>query len=483
MASAWLTARQPTFAFYMLPTRFWELGGGFLLRLYLSVERSDTVRARTAAIASIWGAAALAALAWASWSTDARSFPFPGAILPCAGAFGVIALVWCHPGMWLDRLLASRLPVFFGNISYSLYLWHWGVIVMMRWTIGLDSLPLQVSALLMSILLAWLSYTYVEQRFHNSARRADRPTIRFFVGYIAAISSLMAACVVGYFVKPEIGLAAADEVDVWDPYAAPPPTPCEAAKHEAGLGAGMEIIFPTHCTTSATPRLIVIGDSHAGAYQRTLWRIAGMGRYEPHLLTMGGCRLVDVTQVPVVPSCNTFQQLALERAKALARPGDVIFLPGLHTARYAVGQAHPQRAPRPLNASMIVASRERLANLASLGLPIIVEGAKPVAPVDQYRCADWFNRANPDCRPSPSYSLADVARRVSIADEGIQQATVRLPGVIVWHPAPLLCERERCPGYLDGKPLYFDTDHLTAYGNDRVAPDLLRVLETMHSRH
>lgn len=478
--SAVLTTRAPVFAFYMLPTRFWELGAGFLLRVWLTDERVARIEARGDVFLSVGAVLALVILALTLWHTDPRAFPFPGAILPCLAALLLIGVLWCGPGLWADRLLSMRPFVWFGDVSYSLYLWHWGVIVFMRWTVGLHTLPLQLFAFALMLILAWASYEGVEKRFHNQRRRAEPPSSAIFARYGAVAAGLLLFCAGGYLLKPAIGLAQADRADIWEPGSRPPiPSTCSTNKQVDALGPGIEVTFPGSCVRPGTARLIVMGDSHAGAYQRTLWRIAASGAFEPHLLTLGGCRVVYVTQVPDIARCPEFQRVAFARVRALARPGDVLFLPGLQTPRYArVEAGGPITPPRPIDSGKILESRDHLRDYAALGIPVIVEAPKPTMPMEVYRCGDWFNRGNPDCAIPPGGTAAERWRRMAPTREAMRRVVAGMPGVTLWDPTLWLCRNEECPAYLQGRPLYFDMDHLSGYANDRLTGPLLAAVRS-----
>lgn len=471
-----LTLRAPTFAFYMLPTRFWELSIGFLMRVLLDEERTEQISAATASFAGALAAAAILGLAGSMIFTDPLGFPFPGALLPSFSTLVLLAVVWCHPATWASKLLSLRPAMHVGNISYSLYLWHWGVIVLMRWTVGIESLPQQLFAAALMLGLAELSYRYVELVFHNDRARSQPPSGGLFLrfGAIAAFVSLF--CIGAGLTKPQFGWAAANDVASWDPYRRPPiPADCPTDKEMTGLGSGMLIRFPASCTAIDAPTLYILGDSHAGAYQRAAWRIAASGRYRVELLTLGGCRPVMISQLPAIPGCPEFLKLAFAHIKTGARPGDVLFLPSLQTTRYRDENGNPL-APRPLDRRQIEMSRARVHELTRLGPVVVIEGAKPVMPAQLYRCADWFNRLNPECGALAAANTAEASQRAELAGAGLAIVAANQPGVTVWEPKAMLCPRNRCAAYLNGKPLYFDTDHLSAYANDLLLPSLTGAL-------
>jgi hypothetical protein len=107
---------------------------------------------------------------------------------------------------------------------------------------------------------------------------------------------------------------------------------------------------------------------------------------------------------------------------------------------------------------------------------VIVEGAKPVAYVDLYRCADWFSRPNPACRPTGDASPAETRARLDAANRGVAMVVAGSPATL-WRPDKTLCHDGLCPDYIDGRPVYFDTDHLSAFANDLVLPSLLAAVD------
>ena len=164
--SMWLTDASPARAFYLLPTRVWQLGVGGLLAL---IGVMGTSR-RAGALA--W--AGLAAVAVAGVALTAE-MPYPGlgALLPTAGA---VALLYggAAPG-GPARLLAAAPLRFLGKISYSLYLWHWPLLVLpiMFLERALTGVEI-VASVAAAIGGSWLSWRFVEQpfRYGDRSRRA-----------------------------------------------------------------------------------------------------------------------------------------------------------------------------------------------------------------------------------------------------------------------------------------------------------------------
>ncbi len=160
--SAGLTAAKPEASFYLLPTRFWELGAGALLAL--SEER---LKLHTSAIYG-WAGATLIGISFFFISTKSV---FPGivATLPVAGA--VLTILGARAGNSPARFLSSSPMRGIGLISYSLYLWHWPVLVLgsRMFIKGPDAWESMI-LISVSVLLAWFSWKFVEAPFRKTGR-------------------------------------------------------------------------------------------------------------------------------------------------------------------------------------------------------------------------------------------------------------------------------------------------------------------------
>lgn len=163
--SLWLTDASPARAFYLLPTRVWQLGAGGLLALLLVAGVS-----RRAGLIAWLG---LGTILFASVVLTAE-MPYPGlaALLPTLGAAALLYGGGAPSGPL--RALTSVPLRFLGKISYSLYLWHWPLLVLPVLWLERALSPVEVTAAVTaSIGVAWLSWRFVEQPFrYGSASRS-----------------------------------------------------------------------------------------------------------------------------------------------------------------------------------------------------------------------------------------------------------------------------------------------------------------------
>ncbi len=156
VSSELIVRDHPSAAFYLLPTRAWELLMGTLVATFSGRLEPG----RKLAEAEAWIGSLLIALPLFLYDENTR-FPGITAFPPCLGTAMLI-----HAGEStrhsLSRILSWRPTVQIGLISYSLYLWHWPVFVFATYLLGPQTWPYRVSLVLLSGALAVLSWKYVE---------------------------------------------------------------------------------------------------------------------------------------------------------------------------------------------------------------------------------------------------------------------------------------------------------------------------------
>jgi peptidoglycan/LPS O-acetylase OafA/YrhL len=150
--------------FYWSSARAWELLIGALAAL-------NPMRRLPPLAENAFSGLGLGLIAFAVLRFDDAT-PLPGlwSLLPTLGA--VLVICFAHSGTLAHRLLSAKVAVFIGLISYSAYLWHQPVLVFARLGFGPLTTPLAAAALVLSLLLAWLSWRYVEAPFRQRGPQA-----------------------------------------------------------------------------------------------------------------------------------------------------------------------------------------------------------------------------------------------------------------------------------------------------------------------
>lgn len=187
LAFVYLSNRNQAAAFYAMPTRFWELGAGCLA--YSILNRCGGPPFAVIARIGRWSVVPLALLVVAL-SLRRDLFASSTIVVVFLTTF-IIAIL--QPETTAYRLLSSRAAVFLGRISYSLYLWHWSVLTISRWTIGIHwwSAPFQAGLMLV---LAIGSYRFMERPLRHAEWSTVRwKTIGLGVGALFGVTVLLVA--------------------------------------------------------------------------------------------------------------------------------------------------------------------------------------------------------------------------------------------------------------------------------------------------
>jgi peptidoglycan/LPS O-acetylase OafA/YrhL len=193
----------PVATFYSPLTRFWELLIGSLLA-YVTVFQAKYPKLAINSIAQAniysWIGCGLF-IAGLLLINKESSFPGGWALLPTLGA---ALMIKAGPSAWFNRVvLGNSVLVWFGLISYPLYLWHWSLLSFSRiLSSSVPELEIRIGVVALSVLLSWLTYRFVEKpiRFGNGIQF----NITFLGKWFVSKKTITIALVVGLFL---IGLA------------------------------------------------------------------------------------------------------------------------------------------------------------------------------------------------------------------------------------------------------------------------------------
>ncbi|OWQ49063.1 hypothetical protein CDL60_04125 [Roseateles noduli] len=194
----------PAFAYYMLPTRAWELMIGAFVAFYYSNHNIRKHGRRASEFGSLLG---FALIGYSIFAFNDRT-PFPGlyAVVPTLGA--ALIIIFATPSTLVGRLLSTKPFLWTGLISYSAYLWHQPLLAFARQR-SLDNpehgwlLPLLAC---LTLPLAYLTWRFVERPFRNK-HRISRKTV--FGLTVVCSAAFFALGLIGHVTKglPEVRLA------------------------------------------------------------------------------------------------------------------------------------------------------------------------------------------------------------------------------------------------------------------------------------
>ncbi|WP_342359346.1 acyltransferase family protein [Terrarubrum flagellatum] len=485
IACGLLTLKRWEYAFYLPIARFWEMGAGVCLYLAIGrwkprFETLPASRVNAIALASIVAMAG-------SFAIPATIFsPFPTALIPVAASCALIACVTARQETSVAQALSMRAPVAIGRISYSLYLWHWPVFVLFRWTAGLDSLFNCVIAAGLALALSVASFVFVETPTRRFNWRSHISAYRFIPAALAVIVLCAGGAAALFQLRSRITLSVTGDTAAWYPVERPARAgqACRASKSIVNeQGARVAVWTATGCAHEPSNRVLhVVGDSHADAYTPMVSRFAMDTGMTVRIYTSAGCAFIPLYR-PVSDldkDCHAAHDRLARALSDAAKPDDIVFLASLRLPRFhdqwgGVEELRQRRSdsdPDGARRNAIVQEAVALLRpLADRGVRIEFEAPKPIFKSPPFRCADWFNEHNPVCAAGFEIDRSQLLSLRQPVTDAMSALATKLSNVTIWDPFPLLCPTAVCNSFDRGRPVYFDADHLSGLGNDMVYED------------
>lgn len=460
-AFLYFSMRYSAAAFYLMPMRFWELSVGALTFLLVQSGRRIQLPSTTIPCLVFLLAIFFVPQQWQMYSSIA-----------CVAMTSVLLL---HAGIGspVKAILSLRPMVFVGSASYSLYLWHWSVLVLARWTIG-DAGESKIVLLLVAGACGVFSYYAIERPLRYSSWFGGRPGTTVFAGVAMAILAVV-ACWGGsrlYLNNYKALLASAYRI---------PDVPNWGESLEChGRVQLLQYEYPfDHClgaTRSAEkPQVLyLIGDSHAAQWVFMANKALDKTRY---LL-----RFINTEDAEDFPQAFLSKDRTDTKITAYiekhARPGDVVMI------SFHRGHFNSSRDDHlPLDQPVIENERSRhfLSNstrifreMQSLGLKVILVRDTPLLSAGAPSSACLFQIrliGRSICRVQKSQDL----HTRKLQDAMYDQLQSRLSNVFIWDPLPFIYDGKDFVDVVDesGEYIMMDSHHITEYESKRLSDNFL----------
>jgi len=449
--SAWMTSESQPWAFYFSPLRAWEFAVGGLVSLVVAERWASAFRFSPV---MGWTGIALIAVAYLSVSeTD----PFPGfiALLPVAGtamlllsgarksAVGPASLLSLPPFQWT------------GKLSYSLYLWHWPVIVYA--TILWPDLTLagRLACLAVTVGLSFLSYRYVENPVRSngwlSAGSLRSLGLAALLTSLGVTLSFGAAQIAARSVGPEQKLIADSAA-----------RSSSARQIDSACVASLEQTKPRSCSLGASKpqkTIVLFGDSHADHWSTPLAKIAETNNWRLVTYLKSSCSVAtvptwNVRLMRAYSECDAWRQTAMKEIASLKPDAVIVSQFSYSYVENDVNGGLKHLVSRDVWAGGLRAS---LAALRKTGAEVVLLRDVPVHKSYLDRCVArslWQGRSSTVC---------DTPRREAI-DERVskteQVASAGLDGVRYVDLTELFCNDTTCPAMIGGKLTFRDRHHI-----------------------
>lgn len=447
--SDWAAANAPTANFYVAPTRAWELLLGAMLALHQPNQRTPT-RLQSEALCLL----GLALIVYALVSFDA-STAVPGipALAPCLGT-ALLIFGGKNPSSIVTRLLSTPPFVAVGLISYSLYLWHWPIYVLLRHYLVLAplSLSLTFGAIATSVALAFLSWQFIEKPFRE---KRWLPRTSYVFAASAAATTLLVLVGVG-------GVATAGLPSRFPQLAevrmqveeAPPGSPsddrCFTLERQKWGGAMCQLTFGRPGST----RVLLWGDSFAAHYSAGFRELGDAIPFRVLQYTAPRCPPIIGYRQASNPACTNFNDRVFEIVSDFDI--DTVLL----SARW-----DSYLDSRKLEVSQL---SRTIDTLRARGLNVVVVGQSPT-----------FHFSYPDdyllVQARGGMALQTARAWAAFDPELNDMLRNAADGAAFFDPSAGLCRSRNCLIREDGLYIVADSGHLTGHGSRRLVQELVQI--------
>lgn len=475
--NVWRITSDPVATFYSPLTRFWELLAGGLLA-WVTVKHqpiAEQFAGRYRSVFSVFGMLCLGA--GLLMINNKSAFPGWWALLPVAGS---VLLIAAGPNAWINRTALSGRPlVWFGLISFPLYLWHWPMLSFAY--IVENEAPtrnLRVLAVAAAILLSWVTYRWIERPVRqNSASRQ-------ICGVLIALMCLVGIIATGIRLD---GGVPGRQVVIENAHSGQefemgsnPQVPCSGIPEDP-IASNLCVRY----STGAPRKTIVLwGDSSAGAWlpvfrdfgkRENVDIVSLMHLSCPPILEARKSRF-DVPEAARFCADGKTQRKVIDYIRNL-EPDAIVLL--------GAWNSYSSYSNREFVTDQVKgdADAKSTARVMSERLPQTLRELSDIAPTLVF--TSW-----PQMPSMPNYrnisKLGHQARPVYVSrdefdadSKGINEilASARSANIQLFDPSRMICDTTRCDSVRDGVHYYIDRYHVTAQGAMQLRPTLDIVLE------
>ncbi|QWT46746.1 acyltransferase family protein [Azospira inquinata] len=485
--------------FYSPLSRFWELASGGCLA-YIHTNRKKTffkfissantglnrlIFARNPVGAPNFnliqsGTGFLGAGLYIYAASHLNSFtPFPGAYALYPVAAGVLIIAAGERSL-VNRLLSNRILVWFGLISYPLYLWHWPLLSFYTSLYAPHSVPqdrnLRILIVLLSIFLSWATYRFVERHIRNNRhsfiKAAGLSLFLFVIGYAGYAIALHGGYPSRQVVKRNQSIS--DSMKLGNA--------AYLASNQCGLSGDMSFC---NSDKAGKPNLYLWGDSKADALFWGLIRLPTVN---------GHWGLIGYSSTPPVASGSFYQEYQqqgngilpfLEERKDINAVVLVFALRSIFkTSTYHFQDGPTLEYENKHLDDATKALTETISRLQRSGKAVIFVIDNPTPKYDPKLCFRAYRRTGITALDRHNLKQEEIWCQTPIEEnQQVQSVYLQLiasikkalPRTTVYDPTHLLCSEQThsCPTAVNGKFLYSYGDHISDYSNILIARELM----------
>ena len=480
-------ANQPA-AYFLMPTRFWEMAAGCLL--FIGFQKRARIEQALEQVPPLLIVAAMVGVMFLP-----ESAAVPATI--SAVVLSAVLIACLKKGTAAYDFFTLEKVVYVGLISYSLYLWHWSVLCISRWTIGIHwwSAPIQAGLMLV---MAIGSYRWVETYFRRTSWSPIRwKTIGWGVGASFAASGLIFG--LGRQLDGSIYLGSKKQIENLGKISQAVPgttlsaKSCSEFKGETIANCSIKPVAPT------TQKILLIGDSHASHYfpligelrKRTGIGVSGFvtnGQPFPPARYTDGFKMTKEKWEEANLGAQKFfwhQFELLQSGDILALSSRMEYYFGSDELSFKQKNAPPWLADKDwspigeeralfawLNEIKVIANKSEARGVRVVifsPIPVFRGSQKDGLPPEGICIKEWFRIALPrECIGLLfRQKRSSLESRLKKINNGLNALAATSENIYIYHPFGLLCPPRfnYCENYLNGTRIFKDDNHLSRDGS------------------
>jgi peptidoglycan/LPS O-acetylase OafA/YrhL len=460
--------------FYLLPMRAWELLLGSLLALSLLPQLTSSTSRN---VISCCGLAAI--FCSVLLFSPETSFPGIAAVLPTAGA-ALIIYSGMHGVSLVGRMLSLKPIVFIGLISYSLYLWHWPILLFFKaYSITEISLNQTLGLMVFILGISILSYHYIEKPFRRKTLLSNRQSVMRATSATSVVALLIGSIFIFTGGLPHRFESTYSPAEIagdpeWERWGL-----CEKMSRQGEGGGDFCLIG----TPDVPPTFFFWGDSHARALATGLELSARNSSKSGEIAVRNGCPpLLGVVRLgEEKKGCGEFNEKVM-RYISESKNIDMVILSARWTisalgTRYKNESGERVRLVDLNTGDLLSSSNVEIFEIAlKRTVQLLLDEGKRVVLVNtvpeigynvpSVNIVAMLTGRNISLVVGPSASeLKARAYPVDMVFSDYRNDE----RISIVNPAEYLCSKEMCSVAVDNIPLYRDDDHLSTYGSRYVS--------------
>ncbi len=426
-------------SYFLLPTRFWELGIGGLIAILPLQDRLASPTSR-----AVLGLTGLAAIVWSSISlSESNSFPGYLALAPVLGA---AALIVANGGP-VNRAMVLPPFAWVGRLSYALYLWHWPLIVIAAGLgFSLKDATTRFAVIGLSLVLSFVGYNLWEMPIRHRRLLASQRSL--FVALAVCVVALVGT---GALIFNGRGLPQRLPKDIFQTYDTTKKTDRLILK-TCPEGRPVTTPCPVGAMASSEVSFVIVGDSHSESVAAEVGDIAA--QYGLHGLFLGksACKLFTKPVGQEDDFCIPQNEFLMDQYNRY-KPRLVIAVVRWPTF---LNGGNPDIRSNSWYATFdkTLGQWSQSTVVTSIAIPMYDTD------ISEIGMRAWFrSRLGLPAFSIPGMSLEEYRRAQADAQNLLDTLALGHRNLRTVDPASVFCPQGLCSSIVDGKPLYFDDNH------------------------